>query len=100
MGSMSQSEHVTHYTRLSLPILRKYGARRAGFFGSITREDFSPESDIDMLIEFRDQDASQNYFDLKFELEAILKRSVDLVEYDRLKPIIKFDVLKQEIPIL
>lgn len=50
-------------------------------FGSVLREDFSPDSDIDVLVTF-EPEARWSLFDLvdmKEELEALLGRSVDLV---------------------
>lgn len=52
-------------------------------FGSILTDRFSDESDIDFLVEFKNVDVQQyfnNYMDFKEKLEALLKRSVDLVE--------------------
>jgi predicted nucleotidyltransferase len=51
-------------------------------FGSILREDFRPDSDVDVLVTFA-PDAKVSLFDLvdmQDELKAILKREVDLVE--------------------
>lgn len=52
-------------------------------FGSVTREDFGDSSDIDMLVDFEEQDPflyTDLYFTLKSSLENILKRQVDLLE--------------------
>ncbi len=51
-------------------------------FGSILRDDFGPESDIDLLVSFR-EDARHSLFDMvrmERELETIFGRDVDLVE--------------------
>jgi len=51
-------------------------------FGSVLREDFRPDSDIDVLVTFA-PDARYSLFDLAYireELATILKREVDLVE--------------------
>lgn len=51
------------------------------FFGSVLREDFGPESDVDVLVTFAPQ-ARRTLFDhvdMQDELEAILGRKVDLV---------------------
>ncbi len=51
-------------------------------FGSVLREDFSEDSDIDMLVVFsRDEDANafHQYFEFKESMEALLGRKVDLV---------------------
>jgi len=52
-------------------------------FGSVLTEKFSDKSDIDLIVKFSDVDLldyADNYFDLKFSLENIFKRSVDLLE--------------------
>ena len=33
-------------------LCRRHGIRRVAFFGSVLRDDFTPQSDIDMLVEF------------------------------------------------
>lgn len=51
-------------------------------FGSILREDFTPLSDIDVLVEFSGS-ANPSLFDMvqmKLELEKVFRRPVDLVE--------------------
>ncbi|GAB3698406.1 nucleotidyltransferase domain-containing protein [Spirosoma flavus] len=52
-------------------------------FGSVLTNQFSSSSDIDLLVDFMPIDVLEygdNYFDLKFSLEEILKRPVDLLE--------------------
>jgi len=52
-------------------------------FGSVTTDKFKPESDIDLIVEIDDNDPisySDKYFNLKFQLEEILKRQIDLLE--------------------
>jgi predicted nucleotidyltransferase len=51
-------------------------------FGSILREDFNPDSDVDVLVTFA-PDAQVSLFDMvqmQLELKAIFTRDVDLVE--------------------
>ena len=49
-------------------------------FGSATREDFSPDSDIDVLVTFEGKEQLfSRYFDLKEGLEQIFGRRVDVV---------------------
>jgi uncharacterized protein len=52
-------------------------------FGSVTTDNFRPDSDIDLIVEIDDNDPisySDKYFGLKFKLEEILKRQIDLLE--------------------
>jgi predicted nucleotidyltransferase len=64
-------------------LCRRHGVRRLEVFGSILRDDFDPQrSDVDVLVEFEAQSSGSftNFLDLKESLEALLGRSVDLVE--------------------
>lgn len=60
----------------------RFGVERLRVFGSVLTDRFDPEtSDIDFLVTFQPErdDLFRDYFDLKFELEHILGREVDLV---------------------
>jgi predicted nucleotidyltransferase len=57
-------------------------------FGSVLTEKFNNESDIDLIVEFQPLDVldyADNYYDLKFSLETILKRQIDLLEEKAIK---------------
>ncbi len=58
---------------------RRNQIRRLAFFGSVLRDDFSAESDVDVLVEF-DPDArvGLQFFKMEQELSEILGRKVDL----------------------
>ena len=59
---------------------RKWGIRRLAFFGSVVRDDFGPDSDVDVLVEFRDRTPGMKFFwDMPNELSQILGgREVDV----------------------
>jgi len=60
---------------------KKWKIREFSFFGSVLRDDFGPESDIDVLVAFS-EDAEHSLFDLihmENELREIFRRDVDLV---------------------
>ena len=57
-------------------------------FGSVLTDEFNDESDIDLIVDFEPIDVLEygdNYYDLKFSLENILKRNVDLLEEKAIK---------------
>ena len=57
-------------------------------FGSVLTDDFNSNSDIDLIVDFKEIDVvdyADNYFDLKFSLQDIFNRSVDLLEEQALK---------------
>lgn len=83
----------------STPILKRYGVKRAALFGSVVRGTATNTSDIDMLI---DPPESFSLFDLAgltLDLEKILMRSVDVVTYNSIKPLLRDSILKYERPI-
>ena len=73
--------------KLSLPyeqiaeFCRKWNVSEFALFGSVLRDDFRPDSDVDVLVTWQ-PDAHISLFDyapMKEELEAIFGRKVDLV---------------------
>ena len=63
-----------------------FGVKDLMLFGSAVRDEISPESDVDVLVEFEQQPDFDRFMDLKFFLEDILKVKVDLVTRAALKP--------------
>lgn len=60
---------------------QRWKIRELAVFGSVLRDDFSPQSDIDILVTFAD-DADWSLFDhvrMEQELESLLNRKVDLL---------------------
>jgi len=76
--------------------LKSFGVKSIGLFGSFVRSQSSPDSDVDILVEF---DAGKrtydNFIDTCFLLEDLLGRRVELVTIDSLSPYIKPYVLKE-----
>jgi uncharacterized protein len=66
----------------------KHKVKRLYAFGSILTEKYNSTSDIDLIIDFDSIDVAQyadNYYDLKFSLEDVLHRRVDLLEEQAIK---------------
>ena len=58
---------------------RRNHIRRLAFFGSVLRDDFTPESDVDVLVEFEPgARVGLRFFGMERELSEILKHKVDL----------------------
>lgn len=71
-------------------IIKKYGVKSIGLFGSFIRKEQKPTSDIDILEEFeKGKITFDNYMDLKFFLEDLFKCKVDLVMKEAIKPDLK-----------
>ena len=76
---------------------RRWQVTEFSLFGSVLRDDFRPDSDVDVLVTFAPE-AGISLFDLvqmKIDLEKIFRRSVDLVEKDALEnPFRKREILR------
>ena len=89
-------QSVTRIIQDNTEKIRSYGVARIGVFGSFARSAYNDMSDIDILIEFgKGQKNFDNYMDLKFLLEKLFRRKVDLVVKDTLKPGIKRRVIRE-----
>ena len=78
-------------------LCKRYHVHELAIFGSAVRKDFTPGSDVDLLVEF-EEDAQVGFVTLarlNRELSELLHRPVDLVPKGGLKPIIKEEVLAQ-----
>lgn len=74
----------------------QFCVERIGIFGSFAKGQETPASDIDMLVEFKSGCSTfDNYIELKFYLEDLYDRKVDLVTNKALKPQIKAEILKE-----
>ena len=64
-------------------LCERYRVKRLAVFGSAVNGTFNPQrSDVDFVVEFEPlepRDGWHSYFDLKFALEDLLRRPVDLV---------------------
>lgn len=84
-----------------IPILKKYGIKRASLFGSYARGEQQKTSDIDLLIELPKKKITLfDYFTIKEELSNKLNKKVDLIQYHLIKPRLKEYILKNQIAIL
>src|SRR3989344_5623201 len=76
-------------------LLKKNKVKRAGIFGSYARGEQKKNSDIDIAVNIEDKNMSLlGFIRLIRLLEKVLKRKVDLVEYNAIKQRIKGRILK------
>lgn len=83
MGTLTDILAVLRRERSRL--FAKYGLKSMAVFGSATRDDFRPESDVDIMIEV-ERPIGIEILDLEAELGAIVSRKVDLVMRKAVKP--------------
>ena len=63
-------------------LCQKYEVKSMYLFGSACTNEFNQDSDIDIMIEFKDlsiEKYTDNYFKLHYDLEALFNRKIDLI---------------------
>jgi len=82
-----------------LPVLmEKYGVLTIGLFGSVSRQEDTPKSDIDIMITIRpEMDNFDRFLEIAEFLEDLFGRKVDLISAEYMKPQIRPYVQKDVI---
>ena len=73
-------------------LLVRFGATNLAVFGSVARDQASPDSDVDLLVDLPDGTSLFDRAELKSALEELLLTRVDLIRRRNLKPAIKASV--------
>ena len=79
---------IENYNKDILNLCKTHKVKSLYAFGSVLTDKFNNESDVDLIVDFENLDVldyGDNYYDLKFSLENILKRSIDLLEEKAIK---------------
>ena len=86
---MTETNHLVAILRNALPSLRQnWPIRSLALFGSRMRDDATPDSDLDILVEFAGPVALSSFLALEERLGAITGLRIDLVSAAALKPYI------------
>ncbi|PJB17155.1 hypothetical protein CO116_01360, partial [Candidatus Falkowbacteria bacterium CG_4_9_14_3_um_filter_38_19] len=88
---------ITEIKEKILPILKKNDVIKASIFGSFARGEDKKGSDLDMLVELNKKHSLLDLIGIKFELEDVLKRKVDLLTYGGVNPRLEKYIYKDEI---
>jgi len=78
-----------------LTLCNRYHASNVRVFGSVARGESRKDSDVDLLIDFSDENSVLDYVALQRELEVLLSRKIDLVISECLHPLIREQVLRE-----
>jgi len=81
---MVLEEHINDINKLC----SAYKVKQLFAFGSVLTDKFNKDSDVDLIVNFESMELSQyadNYYDLKFSLEDLFKKPVDLLEEKAIK---------------
>jgi len=91
------TSHIRIYQEEITAFCLRWRVVEMALFGSVLRDDFSPESDVDVLVTFA-PDAEISLFDMaqmQIELQGIFSLPVDILEKDALRnPYRKREILK------
>ncbi len=79
-------ETVIRVLKEHLKEIRSFKVLKISIFGSVARNQEKPNSDIDVLIKFDGPASFDQYMDLKFFLEDLFDRKVDLVTENAIRP--------------
>jgi predicted nucleotidyltransferase len=82
--------------RMKRELKERFSVIKIGVFGSVARGEERSFSDVDIIVELGEP-TFDNYMDLKFELEKIFRKPVDLVLADTVKPRLKPVIDKEAI---
>jgi len=93
-------ENFEEMKKKIVKILKKNKVTKAGIFGSYARGEQNENSDIDILVEIKKKISLFDFAGIKIEIEENLGKKVDLVEYIVIKPLIKKQILNEEIRII
>lgn len=83
------AQAVLHILQDHKKELRSLGVQKIGLFGSYLKGNARKKSDLDFLVHFKEIDFD-SYMELKFLLEKIYRRKVDLVLDEDLKPALSY----------
>ena len=88
---------IQEIKKIILPILKKNNVIKAGIFGSYVRGEQKVNSDVDILVELEDELDLLDVIRIKIELEKVLKKKVDLIEYETIRSKLKDFILRDEV---
>ncbi|MBP6771927.1 MAG: nucleotidyltransferase family protein [Gemmatimonadaceae bacterium] len=82
-----------------LRIAAEHGARNLRVFGSVARDEARPDSDLDLLVDMEDGRSLLDLVGLGQDLEALLKRRVDVVTANSVHSAIRASILSDARPL-
>jgi len=75
--------------------IQRFGVKKIGLFGSYVKDAQIESSDLDFIVEFeRGEKSYDNLAELKFFLEDLFDKEIDLVTIDSIRPELKTDIME------
>jgi len=82
-----------------ISILVKHGIKRILVFGSYARNEATPKSDLDLIVDFPEATSLLDHIGIEIELSEALNMKIDLLSRNGINPYFKDDVLEEAIVI-
>ncbi|TKB26465.1 nucleotidyltransferase [Desulfopila sp. IMCC35006] len=95
MKSMLLSKHKKDINKIAC----SHGARSVRVFGSFARGEETISSDIDLLIELDPKRSLLDIISMKYEIEDLTGRNVDVVSAKGLSPYLAEKIIKEAVPL-
>jgi len=96
---VTQHQIINYLSTNKQSISRRYRLKKLGIFGSYARNEQTPASDLDLLVEFEDN--TQNLADvkgfLKEEIQSVFSIPVDICRERYIKPVFRKQILSDAI---
>jgi len=100
MPEQTDLAQLVELLRQQLPLLsERYRVKSLGVFGSYVRREQRPDSDLDVLVTFRETPSLIKFMELENYLSDVLGVKIDLVMKDALKPHIGQHILNEAIAV-
>jgi len=90
-------EKVLKVIKAQENLFNNYHIKTLALFGSTARNEATENSDLDFLVDFNKSPTLSMYMNLKFYLEELFNKPVDLVTIKSIKPIIKESILAEAV---
>ncbi len=86
--AVQDKAHLIALIQRNQATVRNFGVARLGLFGSFVRDEPQPGSDVDLIVEFEEEEKTfDNLMGLSFFLEDTLQRRVELLTPESLSPL-------------
>ncbi|PWR69707.1 nucleotidyltransferase family protein [Methanospirillum lacunae] len=96
---MSMYDDVIRRKEAIQKVAAIHGARKIRIFGSVIRGEDTPESDLDLLVEFEPGRSLIDHIALIQDLQDLLERNVDVVTENGLNTYIRDQIIQEAIPL-
>ncbi len=94
---MTAREDLIARIQRAVPDLKSHAVQELWLFGSAAREEMQAASDVDILVDFTRPVSLFEFVRLRWKLESLLERPVDLVTRDALKPQLRDQILREAV---